>query len=226
MLVRLLGQMVLVLAAVNMASMSLAAPGQAEPRPGPIRIVALGDSLTAGLGLPPNDTLPDVLQRLLRAKGLSVDVQNAGVSGDTTAGGLARLDWAVPDGTDAVMLGLGANDMLMGLTPERASANLEVIIERLKARNIAVLLLGMRASRSLGDEYANAFDRIYPGIAEKHGVLFYPFLLDGVALDPGLNQPDGIHPTAAGVRVIAERLLPSLEQLVAQARERPLRSTK
>ena len=226
MLLRLLGQMVLVVAAVNMAAMSMTAPGRAATPPGPLRIVALGDSLMAGYGLPPGDALPNVLQRLLRAEGQGIEVQNAGVSGDTTAGGLARLDWAVPDGTDGVIIGLGANDMLMGLVPTRASANLVAIIERLKARNIAVLLLGMRASRSLGDDYADAFDRIYPEIADKTGVLFYPFLLAGVALDPGLNQPDGIHPTAAGVRVIAERMLPTVEQLITQARERRARASK
>lgn len=226
MLRRLLGQMVLIIAAVNLAAVSLSAPGRATVPTGPLRIVAIGDSLMAGYGLAPSEALPNVLQRLLGSEGQGVEVQNAGVSGDTTAGGLARLDWAVPDGTDAVILGLGANDMLMGLAPTRASANLEAIIGRLQGRNIAVLLLGMRASRSLGDDYADAFDRVYPAIAEKHGVLFYPFLLAGVALDPRLNQPDGIHPTAAGVRVIAERMLPTVEQLVAQARERRLRSAK
>jgi acyl-CoA thioesterase-1 len=167
-----------------------------------------------------------VLQRLLRGEGLDVEIQNAGVSGDTTAAGLARLDWAVPDGTEAVILQLGANDMLSGLPPARAQANLEAIINSLKARNIPVLLIGMRASRSLGDDYANAFDRIFPELAEKHGLIFYPFLLAGVALDPGLNQADGIHPTAAGIRRIAERVLPSAEQLVAQVRERRLSQAK
>lgn len=219
MLLRLLGQMVLVIAAVNITCMGIVTHARASPPNGPLRIVALGDSLMAGYGLPSGEALPEVLQGLLRAKGQGIQVQNAGVSGDTTAGGLARLDWAVPEGTDAVILGLGANDMLMGLAKDRARANLEAIIERLKARGIPVLLLGMRASRSLGDDYANGFDRIYPEIAEKHGVIFYPFLLAGVALDPGLNQLDGIHPTAAGVRVIAERMLPTVEQLVAKARE-------
>jgi acyl-CoA thioesterase-1 len=218
--------MVLAFAAVNIAVTSFAAPVRATAPAGPIRIVALGDSLTAGYGLAPGEALPDVLQRLLRAEGQGVEIQNAGVSGDTTAGGLARLDWAVPDGTEAVILELGANDMLGGLPLARAQANLEAIIERLKARNIAVLLIGMRASRSLGDDYANAFDRIFPELAEKYGLILYPFLLAGVALSPGLNQPDGIHPTAEGVRRIAERMLPSVKQLIAQARERRLGASR
>jgi acyl-CoA thioesterase-1 len=218
--------MVLAIAAVNIAIVSFALPSRAAAPAGPIHVVALGDSLTAGYGLAPGEALPDVLQRQLRAEGHDVQVQNAGVSGDTTAGGLARLDWAVSDGTDAVILALGANDMLGGLPPERARANLEAIIERLKAQNIAVLLIGMRASRSLGDDYANAFDQVFPQLAEKHGLIFYPFLLTGVALDPGLNQPDGIHPTAEGVRKIASRLLPSVEQLLSQVRERRLGAAK
>ena len=223
MLIRLIGQMVLSLVCVNIAIISLILPASSAPPSGPIRIVALGDSLTAGLGLAAGEALPAVLQRLLTAQGQSVEIQNAGVSGDTTAGGLARLDWSVPDGTDAVILALGANDMLGGLSPVRARANLEAIVSRLKARKIAVLLAGMRASRSLGDDYANAFDRIYPNLAEGNELLFYPFLLTGVALDPGLNQRDGIHPTAEGVRQMARRMLPLVEQLVAKVREQRLR---
>ncbi len=219
MLLRLLGQMVLAVAAVNMAALCLALPSRAAGPADPIRIVALGDSLMAGYGLAPGEALPDVLQRLLKPQSQDVEIQNAGVSGDTTAGGLARLDWAVPDDTDAVILELGANDMLSGLPVARAQANLDAIIQQLKARKIPVLLIGMRASRSLGDDYANAFDRIFPELAEKHGLIFYPFLLAGVALDAGLNQADGIHPTAEGVRRIAARLLPSVVEFVAQARQ-------
>lgn len=211
---RLLGQMVLLLCAVNMATVVMPSPVSAATPGGTIRIVALGDSLMAGYGLGPGEALPDVLQRRLRAEGMSVEIQNAGVSGDTTAGGLARLDWAVPDGTDAVILELGANDMLSGQPVARARANLDAIIGRLKSRNIPVLLAGMRASRSLGDDYADAFDRIYPELAKQHDVVLYPFLLAGVALDPTLNQPDGIHPTADGVRRIAERMLPVVKELV------------
>ncbi|MGE0698713.1 MAG: arylesterase [Hyphomicrobiaceae bacterium] len=220
MLTRLLGQMVLWLAAVNMAALVSSSPPAAAPAAGAVRIVALGDSLTAGYGLAPGEALPTVIERLLKAGGQNVEIANAGVSGDTTSGGLARLDWAVPDGTDAVILALGANDMLTGQPVARARANLEAIVKRLQARGIVVLLAGMRASRSLGDEYANAFDRIYPELAEAHGLLLYPFLLAGVALDPALNQPDGIHPTAEGVRRIAEKMLPSVEQLIAKVRAR------
>lgn len=225
MLTRLLGQMVLVALAVNIV-MAITIPAVAAPPAGPVRIVALGDSLTAGFGLGAGEALPDVLQRLLKADGQAVEVQNAGVSGDTTSGGLARLDWAVPDGTDAVIVALGANDMLGGQPVARARANLEAIIGRLKARNIPVLLAGMRASRSLGDDYANAFDRIYPELAEAHDLIFYPFLLAGVALDPKLNQSDGIHPTAEGVRQIARRMLPSVVELVAKVRDRRLGAAK
>jgi acyl-CoA thioesterase-1 len=212
--------MVLLLTVVNLAAMGLSrgADAQAPAAAGTVHIVALGDSLTAGLGLRANEALPAVLQRLLNDKGHAVEIQNAGVSGDTTAGGLARLDWAVPEGTDAVILALGANDMLTGLDVARARGNLEAIIQRLTARHIPVLLAGMHANRTLGDGYVTAFDRIYPDLAAAHGLILYPFLLDGVALDPKLNQPDGIHPTAEGVRVIAERMLPSVEALVAQAK--------
>jgi len=212
--------MVLAVAAVNIITASMALPAFAAQPAGPVRIVALGDSLTAGYGLGPGEALPDVLQKLLKDRGEAVEIQNAGVSGDTTAGGLARLDWALGDGTDAVILALGANDMLMGQPLERPRGNLEAIINQLKQRNISVLLVGMRASRSLGDDYASAFDRIYPDLAKSHGLLLYPFLLDGVALDPSLNLPDGIHPTAEGVRRIAARLLPSVDALIAQVRQR------
>ena len=220
MIPRLLGQMVLLLLAVNMTAVTRAAPALAGESGRPVRIVALGDSLTAGLGLRADEALPAVLERLLRSGGHRVEMQNAGVSGDTTAGGLARLDWAVPADTDAVILALGANDMLMGQDIERARRNLEAIINKLKERNIPILLAGMRASRSLGDGYADTFDRIFPDLADKHQLLFYPFLLDGVALDTAMNQPDGIHPTAEGIRRIAERMLPFVEKLIARAEER------
>jgi acyl-CoA thioesterase-1 len=207
--------MVLLLLAVNMAGVTLVQTVAAAPPAGPVRIVALGDSLTAGLGLPASEALPAVLERSLRAAGRDVAIQNAGVSGDTTAGGLARLDWAVPDDTEAVIVALGANDMLGGLAPERARSNLEAIVRRLRARGIEVLVAGMQASRSLGSEYAAAFDPIFPEIAAANGALLYPFLLEGVALDPALNQPDGIHPTAEGVRRMAARMLPVVEALVA-----------
>ncbi len=198
-----------------------AGPLMATTSKRPIQIVVLGDSLTAGFGVKPGEAFPEQLQRLLAAKGFDAKVANAGVSGDTTAGGLTRLDWAVPEGTDAVILELGANDMLSGLPPERARANLETIIARLKARRIDILLTGMRASRNLGNDYGNAFDRIFPELAEKHGLILYPFFLAGVALDPKLNLPDGMHPNAAGIALIAERIGPRVEELIARVKAQP-----
>ena len=157
------------------------------------------------------------MSRLLKARGRNVDIANAGVSGDTTAAGLARLDWAVPDGTDAVIVELGANDALGGRPTADARRNLEAIIMRLRARGILILLAGMRAPRNLGNDYANQFDAIFPELAEKHGLLLYPFFLTGVALDPKLNLGDGIHPTAEGIRIIVERIAPHVEDLMAQA---------
>lgn len=180
--------------------------------------MALGDSLTAGLGLGTADTFPVKLARALAAKGAAVDIANAGVSGDTASAGLARLDWSVPEGTDAVILELGANDALRGLDPALTRQALDAIITRLQQRRIAVLLCGMRAPRNLGPDYARAFDAIFPDLAARHGIAFYPFFLDGVVGDPRLNQRDGIHPTAAGVDVIVARILPSVEALVGRLR--------
>ncbi|MGL5447146.1 MAG: arylesterase [Rhabdaerophilum sp.] len=179
-----------------------------------IRIVALGDSLTAGYLLPGADAFPAVLEKALRAKGLDVSIENAGVSGDTATGGLERLDWSVPDGTDGVIVELGANDALRGLDPAITEKALDQIIARLKARNIAVLLAGMLAPRNNGEAYGKAFDAIYPRLAAKHNVPFYPFFLDGIAGDPKLNLADMIHPNPAGVRVIVERILPVVEPFV------------
>lgn len=181
-----------------------------------LRLVALGDSLTAGLGLSPSDTLPAQLERALRARGHDVAIANAGVSGDTAAAGRDRLDWSVPEGTDAVIVALGANDALRGLPVARMERALDEIVSRLKSRGVAVLLAGMAAPRSLGEDYVRAYDAVFPRLAEKHGVVFYPFLLDGVAFDRALNLPDGIHPNARGVAVIAERLVPPVERLFTQ----------
>ena len=182
----------------------------------PVRIVAFGDSLSAGYGLPADKAFPVRLERLLRAKGHIVTVANAGVSGDTTAGGRERIDWAVPPGTDAVILELGANDALRRLPTDRARANLDAIIANLKGRGVEILIAGMRAPRNLGAEYANEFDRIFPELAEKHGVALYPFFLTGIALEPKFNLADGLHPNAAGVDVIAERILPKVEELITR----------
>ncbi|MGJ4857467.1 arylesterase [Labrys sp. La1] len=184
----------------------------------PLRLVALGDSLTAGLGLEAKDAYPAKLQAALAKLGVEVVIDNAGVSGDTTDGGLARLDWSVPDGTKAVLIELGANDMLRGLDPKLARANLAAMLERLKERKIPVLLMGMRAAPNLGADYQKAFDAVYPDLASQYGAVLYPFFLDGVAGTPGLNQADGMHPTAAGVDVIVTRLAPVVAEFVKKLR--------
>jgi len=184
----------------------------------PINIVAFGDSLTAGLGLPANEAFPAQLQRALEAKGLAINVINAGVSGDTAAGGLSRLDWSIPEGTDAVILELGANDALRGFDPGVTRKALDAMLRRLKERKIPVLLCGMMAPPNLGAEYGRAFNSIYPDLATQTDAILYPFFLAGVAADPKLNQRDGLHPTAAGVAVIVDRILPRVEQLVARAK--------
>jgi len=184
----------------------------------PISIVALGDSLTAGFGLPVKDAFPVQLQRTLAAKGMTVNIVNAGVSGDTTTGGLSRLDWSVPDGTDAVILELGANAALRGFDPGVARKALDAMLRRLKERKIPVLLCGMVAPPNLGAEYGRAFNAIYPELAAQYDAILYPFFLTGVAADPKLNQRDGLHPTAAGVTVIVDKILPEVEQLIARAK--------
>jgi acyl-CoA thioesterase-1 len=181
-----------------------------------LRIVALGDSLTAGYGLPAQAAFPVVLEKALRARGHNVEIANAGVSGDTASAGLERLDWSVPDGTSGVIVELGANDMLRGIDPAVTRRAIETIVERLKARGIPVMLAGMFASRNLGPDYVRAFDGLYRDIAEKHGLVLYPFFLDGVAGEPGLNLPDGLHPTAQGVEIIVERILPSVELFLSR----------
>jgi len=184
----------------------------------PIRIVALGDSLTAGFGLPGEAAFPVRLEAALRAKGVAVEISNAGVSGDTSSGGLARLDWSVPEGTDGVILELGANDALRGVDPDVTRAALRELLRRLKERGIAVLLTGMRAPPNMGQDYAGAFDAIFPALAAEYDVVFYPFFLDGVAAERALNQADGLHPTAQGVDTIVRRILPKAEELIARIR--------
>lgn len=186
----------------------------------PVKVVVLGDSLAAGFNLPASAAFPSRLERALTAKGHAVEIVNAGVSGDTATGGLARLDWSVPDGTEAVIVELGANDMLRGLDPKLTARALDEIVRRLSERRIAVLLAGMRAIPNLGIAYVDGFEAIYPGIAAKYDVLFYPFFLDGVAGEAKLNQPDGLHPTAAGVDAIVARILPKAEELLARVRQR------
>jgi len=187
---------------------------------GPAKVVALGDSLSAGFNLPASAAFPVRLERALKAKGHAVEVANAGVSGDTASGGLSRLEWSVPEGTDAVIVELGANDMLRGLDPKVTERALDEIVRRLNERKIAVLLTGMRAIPNLGIDYVQGFEQIYPEIAAKRGVLLYPFFLDGVAGDAKLNQRDGLHPTAAGIDVIVNNILPKAEELLAHVRQR------
>jgi acyl-CoA thioesterase-1 len=183
-----------------------------------VKILALGTSLTQGLGVPPRLDLTEVLEARLKASGFDVKVINAGVSGDTSAGGLARLDWSLADHPQAAIIELGSNDALRGQSPAETEKNLRAILARLKAEHVAVLLTGMKAPRNLGPEYAAQFDAIYPKLAKQFGVLFYPFILDGVAANPKLNQADGIHPNPAGVKIIADRMMPYVKQLVLQAK--------
>lgn len=199
---------------------AFAADAFAQTKATPVRIVVLGDSLVAGFQLKASDAFPAQLERALKATGHAVDVINAGVSGDTTANGLERLRWAVPERTDAVILELGANDALRGLDARRAKANLEKIINTLKAGGTEVLLAGMIAPRNLGEDYARAFDSMYPDLAKTHGLIFYPFFLDGIALDGALNLGDGIHPNPKGVAEITKRILPKVEELIARVRAR------
>lgn len=198
------------LSVVAIAGSSMSVSAQSRP----LRIVAFGDSLTAGYQLPADAAFPVVLEKRLKAAGHNVTITNAGVSGDTTAAGLARLDWSIPDGTDAVILELGANDALRGLDPARAEANLDQMLTRLKARGIKVLLAGMFAPRNNGPDYVEAFDGMFPRLAEKHGAVLYPFFLEGVAGVAGLALPDGIHPNRQGVEKIVDGIFPTAEKFI------------
>jgi len=182
----------------------------------PVKIVALGDSLTAGYGLPAQESFPAQLEQALRARGHAVEIENAGVSGDTASGGLARLDWSVPDGTDAVIVELGANDMLRGIDPKITYTALDTLLGKLKQRGIEVLFTGMRAAPNLGVEYGHAFEKIFADLAGKYDVLFYPFFLDGVAAQTKMALRDGMHPNADGVKGIVTGILPKAEELVAR----------
>jgi len=190
----------------------VAGAGQAFAKP--VKILALGSSLTQGYGLPPGTEFPVQLQAALKRAGIDAVVTNAGVSGDTSAGGLARLDWSLADHPDAAIIELGSNDMLRGLPPADTEKNLRAVLAKLKAAHVKVLLTGMHAQRNLGADYVKQFDAIYPRLAKETGVAFYPFFLDGVALNPKLNQADGMHPNPAGVKVIVARMLPYVRKLV------------
>lgn len=182
--------------------------------PGPVRILAFGDSLTAGYGLPAEDGFTVQLQKVLQENGHNVEIINGGVSGDTTTGGLARLEWALSDNPDGVILELGANDGLRGIDPKLTQANLKKILDVLAEKNIPVLLTGMMAPPNFGQDYAGEFNAVFPTLAEQYDVIFYPFFLDGVAVQPELNQSDGIHPNPQGVAIIVERMMPAIQQLL------------
>ncbi|QOZ74333.1 arylesterase [Bradyrhizobium sp. CCBAU 53351] len=206
------------IAVLMLAFMTIANPAWADATK-PVKLVVLGDSLSAGLGLPAQEAFPQKLQKALQAKGIAVDMTNAGVSGDTTSGGRDRLDWSVPDGTEGVIVELGANDALRGIDPDLTRAALADIIQRLKTRKIPVMLCGMLAPPNYGADYAARFNSIYPDLAKKFDVPLYPFFLEGVAADAKLNQADGIHPTAQGVDVIVGNIMPTVEAFLGTIAE-------
>ena len=212
----MLVQLIPVFALLTAFAGFVAPPVAAAERP--VTIVALGDSLTAGFGLPANAAFPARLEAALRARGHAITISNAGVSGDTASGGLARLDWSVPEGTDGAIVELGANDMLRGVDPQVTRKALDSIVRRLGERKIPVLLAGMRAAPNLGTDYIRAFETIYPELAAKYDVPLYSFFLEGAAAKPGLNLRDGLHPSAAGVDVIVAGILPKVEELLARVR--------
>ncbi|HCD17479.1 MAG: arylesterase [Rhizobiales bacterium TMED83] len=193
----------------------MSGPARAANAAADVTLVALGDSLTAGFGLAPTDGFTAKLESYLHARGLSVRVVNGGVSGDTSSGGLARFDWAVPDEADAIIIELGANDALRGIDPDLTRANLEQIIEKSQARGLQILLAGMLAPPNLGPAYGEAFAAIFPDLARQYELALYPFFLDGVAAQKSLNLADGIHPNAAGIDIIVSRIGPYAERLVS-----------
>ena len=201
----------LVLGIALMAAGTVSAQAPSSKAAKPIKMVVLGDSLSAGLGLSASAAFPARLQKSLQTKDIAVDIINAGVSGDTSSGGRDRLDWSVPEGTEAVILELGANDALRGIDPKLTRSALTDILTRLKARGVAVLLCGMVAPPNYGSDYSARFNAIYPDLAKSFGVPLYPFFLEGVAADAKLNQADGLHPTAEGVDVIVRNILPAVE---------------
>ena len=208
---------VLIMALMTASPAFAQAPAAAPERP--VKMVVLGDSLSAGLGLSATSAFPVRLQKALNDKGIKVDMTNAGVSGDTSSGGRDRLDWSVPEGTEAVIVELGANDALRGIDPDLARTALTDIVQQLKARKIAVMLCGMLAPPNYGADYAARFNSIYPDLAKQFDVPLYPFFLDGVAADAKLNQADGIHPTAVGVDIIVGNIMPTVEAFLRNISE-------
>jgi acyl-CoA thioesterase-1 len=207
--------LMLAMTALDMTVARAALAGEGKP----VRLVVLGDSLSAGLGLSAADAFPAKLQKALKDKGIAVDISNAGVSGDTASGGRDRLDWSVPEGTRGVILELGANDALRGTDPSVTKAALSDILTRLKARGVPVLLCGMLAPPNYGKDYADRFNAIYPVLSKSFGVPLYAFFLDGVAADAKLNQADGIHPTPAGVDIIVKTIMPTVEAFLGTIKE-------
>jgi len=195
--------------------LAIAAPANAAQ---PVKILAFGTSLTQGYGLPPGTEFTAILEARLKQAGINAHIVNAGVSGDTSSDGLSRLDWSLADHPDAAIVEMGSNDALRGIDPTLTEKNLTAMLAKLKAAHVPVLILGMKAPRNFGPEYASAFDPIYPKLAKEFGVLLYPFMLDGVALNAKLNQADGIHPNPAGVKIIVDRMLPYVEKLIAEAK--------
>ncbi len=205
----------LLLAAATFASIPIS---NAMAQPGkPIRIVAFGDSLSAGYGLRPSQSFPAQLQKALKERGHNVVVDNAGVSGDTSAAGLARIAWAIGDDADAVIVEFGANDALRGISPKVTRENMQKIVAKITAKRIPMLLTGMRSPTNWGENYSEDFDAIFPDLAKEHALIFYPFFLDGVIFDSKLNQQDGIHPNAKGVAAIVKAMLPQVEELIGKA---------
>ncbi|MGE5270767.1 MAG: arylesterase [Thiohalocapsa sp.] len=199
--------------AVLLAGIAAATPAPARG----IQILAFGDSLTAGFGLPAGDAFPAQLEARLKAEGIDARLVNASVSGDTTAGGLARLDWSLAGKPGLVILELGANDGLRGIDPKLVRANLDAMITKIQASGAKLLLTGMRPLANWGQDYQREFERIYPELAQAHGVTLYPFFLEGVAMDPKLNQADGLHPNKRGVAVIVEHIMPYVVRLIGGA---------
>jgi len=202
------------LLAIFAAIVMFAAPAAAAP----VTILMIGTSLTQGYNLPPGTEIPAVLQAKLKDAGIDARVINAGVSGDTSAGGLARLDWSLADHPNAAIIELGSNDALRGIAPSDTEKNLAAILAKLKAQHIPTLLCGMKAPRNLGPEYAAQFDSVYPKLAKQYGAILYPFILEGVAMNPRLNQADGMHPNPAGVKVIVKKMLPYVLKLIQAAK--------
>jgi acyl-CoA thioesterase I len=204
------------LLAIAVAGLPLAPLHRIEASPSAPVIVAFGDSLTAGLGLPQDQAFPAKLQAALKARGTEAKVINAGVSGDTAAAALARLDWALPDDADAVIIELGGNDALQGIPPEGTKAAIEKVIQQVQARGLPILLAGQEAPRNMGKDYVDQFRAIFADLAQRYNVIFYPFFLEGVALNDELMQADGLHPNAKGVAVIVENIMPKVDELLAK----------